>query len=908
MADFQSVRDSWKITCIVNPPPGGLVISDIPNQVIFTANGQEIDVLLPATYPNNTSSHISASAIIRGYVVNQQIVLGEYLHTHDELADSIHTHTGLSTLTAGATSDADLLHTHNNLAKLSDLNGLGGLWGGKVDLSDYVTKSGNVSQLNDITSAGSAIESAVSASHAQDHTILEHLDGVYPFTMTNYKKLVNGSNADCCHTHSGSGEHNDLKGLNEGDYLHLTAAEYTALGSVSSSHNDLSGLNVGDYLHLTAVEYAALHAESHTIVSHSDTTATGAELNTLTDGATSNADLLHGHDADNIDILDAGSYYTGTETEAALQEIGLTLSSLAPPTPSFLGDRGASTGIDRITTSGRTAMLTWESDDFLPYVDVDGIGAWVQVSDAEGIDDSFSESGDRGGVINDSTNFTGKLNEDVVADTGSPTPAYVANSFAEGSTSGTNILILEVNGVEFDGGGATNDSTIDLTNISDQDTTTSTNSGLNIGAQQQIKFPNGDNFASYYRTGTWKVDSSDMNNGWNYVRVIHRIQGESDLTTNYVSWVVDDDTTDTVYSTPVLDSLSLTGDQYLSGVRYYTGGTAAYAVDIDNAFKNTYQDGNVITFNCTNGSIPNADLGNSGGDQTLRVAVTNAVFTISSGRKLDATIDVKTSVARTFDANEGNDDGATSFASIVGLLIDDQIASPSNEGDTEEGFNAEGYRMHTGIVLTNTNYGSGTNASDYDWDSTQSLLPTNNNYDDGLLQYGGKLSYPKSTPDSGVTNGDFSKAGTGYEEGYAGNPNYSTASGDRVYLRYFYVGASKSNFVFTISGANATGFTDVGTGANGQDLTLELLAPNTTSDATGSPPSGNIEFKDCYTSHTAIEDDGCYTLGTRDIDTTDWACTLGTRSTADSGNAIVIRITASDAWTGYIESISVVAS
>ena len=40
---------------------------------------------------------------------------------------------------------------------------------------------------------------------------------------------------------------------------------------------------------------AATHAEAHTVASHSDTTATGAETETLTDG--SNADLLHTHAA-----------------------------------------------------------------------------------------------------------------------------------------------------------------------------------------------------------------------------------------------------------------------------------------------------------------------------------------------------------------------------------------------------------------------------------------------------------------------------------------------------------------------------------------------------------------------------------------------------------------------------------
>lgn len=49
----------------------------------------------------------------------------------------------------------------------------------------------------------------------------------------------------------------------------------------------------GDHDDLTNVTADQHHSESHTIASHSDTTATGAELETLTDG--SNADSLHAH-------------------------------------------------------------------------------------------------------------------------------------------------------------------------------------------------------------------------------------------------------------------------------------------------------------------------------------------------------------------------------------------------------------------------------------------------------------------------------------------------------------------------------------------------------------------------------------------------------------------------------------
>ncbi len=48
------------------------------------------------------------------------------------------------------------------------------------------------------------------------------------------------------------------------------------------AHGDLTGVTSDQH-----------HTEAHTIVSHSDTTATGAELETLTDG--SNADALHAH-------------------------------------------------------------------------------------------------------------------------------------------------------------------------------------------------------------------------------------------------------------------------------------------------------------------------------------------------------------------------------------------------------------------------------------------------------------------------------------------------------------------------------------------------------------------------------------------------------------------------------------
>lgn len=72
-----------------------------------------------------------------------------------------------------------------------------------------------------------------------------------------------------------------------------------------------------DHIQLNNVSANQHHTESHTIVSHSDTTATGAELETLTDG--SNADSLHSHSG--------GSDKTRTIKMELIENNGATISS-----------------------------------------------------------------------------------------------------------------------------------------------------------------------------------------------------------------------------------------------------------------------------------------------------------------------------------------------------------------------------------------------------------------------------------------------------------------------------------------------------------------------------------------------------------------------------------------------------
>ena len=101
-------------------------------------------------------------------------------------------------------------------------------------------------------------------------------------------------------------------GLNVGDYdlPNTLSSDGKMLLTVNSgaiwayaSHTDLTGIGADQH-----------HNEAHTVASHSDTTATGTELETLTDG--SDATALHIHDGSDHDIADHNdTTATGTELE-----------------------------------------------------------------------------------------------------------------------------------------------------------------------------------------------------------------------------------------------------------------------------------------------------------------------------------------------------------------------------------------------------------------------------------------------------------------------------------------------------------------------------------------------------------------------------------------------------------------
>jgi hypothetical protein len=94
--------------------------------------------------------------------------------------------------------------------------------------------------------------------------------------------------------------------------------------------------------------------------------------------------------------------------------------------------------------------------------------------------------------------------------------------------------------------------------------------------------------------------------------------------------------------------------------------------------------------------------------------------------------------------------------------------------DLYEDFKGEGYRQQSSLSLSSLSYGSGANNGPANWDSTQALT-------DGLLIYAGGLRYPRT----GLNNGNFKRVDEGNTfgptnpGGYAGNPDYSTVTGEK---------------------------------------------------------------------------------------------------------------------------------
>lgn len=561
--------------------------------------------------------------------------------------------------------------------------------------------------------------------------------------------------------------------------------------------------------------------------------------------------------------------------EDAFDKVSVILDALVPPNAPTLGSISEN-------ISGVTGKLSFGSGSTIsgydnhPTVAVKGL---------------YSVSGNSQGIIAAGVNVTGTLADNVATNS-----AYPANSFSPGNQ-GTLKLLLDGSVIH----------SVDLATFTSGNSLNGNGSGFNnLSAATPVVFASGAQFPSFkYRTGTFTVNAAEWATagyGYKTIQVVHTVNGSDNVTQTY-NFVVDNFTSAISSSNATLTGLSMSGSKYLSGVQYHTSGTAVYGVTLSNVYQNTYSNSSsAITYTVTNGSITAHGIPDWTVSRTENLVLSNKTITIGNGsnRILGEGVTVNTiTVDRTVQPD------ATNIGLIGGYsLLYDNVAASSTS--TVESFDDERYRLNSAIESNKdviVGYGStpGTMPAAVDWDSTQSLVGgASSTHNTGLLVFNGRLSSPKVTNDAGtyITNGNFS----GATDGPSGNPNYSTASGLRTYYRYFWL-PSKANFVMKVN-ATGTFFVPASTTPSGNNLNIQILAPSQTTNG-----SGTTEWKDCVTAFTTEGAIGAYSasLGANVGNTTgsNWGLTIGYKTTAASGNVIILKITADSAWTGKITQVEI---
>ena len=558
-----------------------------------------------------------------------------------------------------------------------------------------------------------------------------------------------------------------------------------------------------------------------------------------------------------------------TEIADALDDLNELMASLAPPSAPDFGEYDMSCS----DTGGVAGKLSFGSSNAIAgYTNV-GTEAGGAALD---INETFVESGQRKGIFNATTTINGVLAEDAPAHSYS----YPANAFGDGD-SGT--LYLKMNGSSVH--------SVDLSSFGSGNSLNVNGSGFNLSAATPVKFEDGTPLDLFqYRTGTWTVDPDDQRNGWNYVQVVHTVDGV-DREGNFFEWVVDNTNSDTTYASDSISSLSTGSTKHLSGVEYHTGTssvTATYAITASNCYKNTYNSASNAVNHPTdlNCSISDTAIPNMS-DETDTIAVSKTC-TINTTRVIQGVVGVSgnygfgvsTKIERIFGGNEVTSSTTSNYS-----LCYDNASSSSTALYTS--FDDENYRLQGDTNDFNTDLSS-------DWDESVSITTGTSGYTDGLQILNGQLVYP-SIDFSSITNGP------------AGNVDYSSASGTRYCFGYFTNGTGASNFRLSVVGSATLIAESASLGTSNNNIKMSLRLPTQTGwlDVYTAFTEGQFgSTSENYDGYDSVNNPGCYSssLGNdRTISTTNLGITFGTKTTSNSYDKIYYRFTVGSGWTGDLD-------
>jgi len=568
----------------------------------------------------------------------------------------------------------------------------------------------------------------------------------------------------------------------------------------------------------------------------------------------------------------------GTNIGTAIDRFNEVLKGLAPSAAPSLDDIGCN-------DSGTAAKLSFGSSQSI----VDYTNAQPStLSPSSGLSDTNinqdynidTASNDlQRACFNGSVTINGTLNADIPADGVN----YDADSFGN-ANQGT--LKLYVNDA------VTPVHTTNLSSFGSGNSLTA-GSGFNLTASTPGHFADGSNFETFqHRQGTYiiagGVTPSDVQrDGWNWAKVVHEIGG-IETVTNYVEWV-NDSTSDSTYPLTAtgasFGTLSMTGTKYLSGVKYYTNGSATYSVTVDNAYRNVYSNSS-IAFNGTNCGDESQSfdvIDWAGGEDESKQMSLSQLMTINVNSILNGSITTTLTVPHPLRA----DLSGVSSQSHNGILLYDRS---DNSTDTYESFRGESKRVVSGSYDTQADWAGG----DDEWTSSTSLLTV-----DGLMFYDQELV----APDEGINGGDFRNTGDGgtITNGPTGNVNYSgITTGLRTFYRWFRnpaAGSDRTGFDLDINGSGT--IVSQGTSLTGNKISILCKLP-----AGSAGTTGWMDLALPFATGQTADGDGCYSGAFDSSLSADNTVSFGTQTVA-AGEYVMVKIEADASWTGNISSMTV---
>ena len=520
------------------------------------------------------------------------------------------------------------------------------------------------------------------------------------------------------------------------------------------------------------------------------------------------------------------------------------------------------------------------------------------------------------------TLITGDLNADV----GSNTPDFTADAFSD-ANAGT--LKLEVNGAivhQLEITGSYDLVGAGVPGSESGNTLNANGSGFVLSQWAPSRYDNGvPYYLEIYRTGQYKVATGDQRNGWNYARVIHAVDG-SDRTTNYVEWV-NDNNANALASAG--NNLTIFGDDsfsYISGVKYFNSPSGSIETRISNLYKNVYSD--------SSSAISYTSLTNASG-----VKIVQSGSGLSSTKSTSSSTDSLQTLNTTADSQNAvlHTTGTISFSqskslpgsslttahSCAGALVFDHplksnltiptqtttnllvwTPSDTSNANTDEYFTGETRRLVSATYGAQSDVSGGSN----NWNSQRSMNDQGSysEHATGLLIYDTYLISPKAAG----SGGDFRNHDEGGGiESPAGNVNYSSLTNTtRDYYRGFLNNTSNdlARVTVTLYGdatiVGKTGPSAASLGSN-KNIFIEMKVPGKTGFLDLAKPSagaGNV-----------LDGDGCLfgdLSATVDASGETNVCTFNGQTvdgTTSGAEYFVIKISASESWTGYLDRIQV---